>query len=349
MYTGREFLWRAFGLIVMAAAVLVFLRVAFPDPIGTWWSATPIGAWTDDVGSRFAHWLFQPGSPAISLAEATQRGVAYLTLQLTTGNLVSAVLGALGVGVFNLSYNWLRNWSIRRTCSAMLYSSAYRILTNIGVIYRGFTRNGKPYFDSLKTEPETKTLTLKNSEDVRAAMHRLKCEMETLQDFAIAYDYAIWRGLRFLTAKVRIRAMAVREALEVAVAEIEHSKDDNMNFRPARLGVSAAMAYGHDYLDLTDALYPVLSTTVELAERLEVGFVRSFFLWWWPGEGASLPASAPKLRESVRKYLIDWRHKYWKRQLRDSDSWDILWVASGGASSSRWSKEIQRIVSDAGI
>lgn len=349
MYTTREFIWRALGYSMLAMALLVLLRVVLGDQIDSWWSVVPMSAQLDSFGSRVAQWLFQPGSPLAPVMDAAQRGVAYIRMQLTTGNLVSAVLGALGVGVFNLSYNWLRNWSIRRTCSAMLYSLAYRILTNIGVIYRGFTRNGQPYFESFKTEAETKTLTLKNSEDVRAAMHRLKCEMETLQDFAIAYDYAIWRGLRFLTAKVRIRAMAVREALEVAVAELEHSKDDNINFRPARLGVSAAMAYGHDHLDLTDALYPVLSTTVELAERLEVGFVRSFFLWWWPGEGASLPASAPKLRESVRKYLIGWRHKYWKRQLKDSDSWDVLWVASGETASSPWTNEIQRMLRTAGI
>jgi hypothetical protein len=347
MYAAREFLWRTFSYVVLAAAALVLARVIFADQIGTWWSATQFGTRIDNIGSQVASWLFQPGSPAVTLAEATQSGVAYVTKQLTTGNLVSAVLGALGVGAFNLIYNWWRNRSIRRMCSAMLYSSGLRIFSNIGLLYRSFTQDGKPYLTA--TEPPKDDLSAPNTEHVRAALHRLKNEMDALQDFAIAYDYAIWRGLRFRTATVRIKALAVREALEVATAEFDRSaQGKQINFFDGYLGVKAVTLDGYRSLFLTDAVFPVLATAVDLAERLEVGFIRSFLLRWWPAKGASMPPSDTVRKEvsELVKYLHNRADKNRRRASAGERVWDTWWIASSAEKPlSGWSPSVREILS----
>lgn len=321
-------IFRAFSYILLAIALFTLARAILPGIFIDMIADTAFGRFVDQIGQYLQDTLLREGTPLVRLLGVADSGVGYLRATITSTNLLSAALGAVGVGIFNIGYNWLRNLGIRRTCSAMLYSSGLRIRFNVGIIYSSFTRNGKPFRDSLDGSA-TKTLVLNNNKDVRAALHRLRCEMETLQDFAIAYDYAIWRGLRHLTAKVRIRSMAVREALEVVVAELELSKEgENLDFRPARLGVKAATTDGYDALDLTDALSPVLNVSIELAECLEVGFVRSFFLWWWPASGSSLPKGAPKLRAQVRELLIKWRHTYWQREAADKDSWETWWVAA---------------------
>jgi hypothetical protein len=346
MYAARALLWRTFSIVVLATAFLVLVRVVFADQFGSWWSASSLGRLIDSLGVQVANWLFQAGSPAVVFMEAAQSGVDYAKRQLTTGNLVSAVLGAIGVGAFNLIYNWLRNRSIRRMCSAMLYSSGLRIFNNIGVLYRSFSQDGKPYLST--SEPPKSDLSAPNTQEVRASLHRLKNEMDALQDFAIAYDYAIWRGLRFLTASVRIRALAVREALEVTTAEFDRGQQGaRINFFNSDLGVKAVTQDGYRSLLLTDALFPVLATAVDLAERLEVGFVRSLLLRWWPARGSSLPPS-DKVRSEVAA-LVKFNHersnRNRRRALANERVWDTWWIASGSDRPlSDWSPGVREII-----
>src|SRR5262249_51352027 len=113
------------GFAVIVAPLFVLSRVVFPEAFGIW-AETIVGRLFDQAGAAVVQTLFGPGAPFAPLMEATDRFVGFVRVQLTTGNLVSAILGALGVGVFNLLYNWWRNRSIRRMCSAMLYSAGYR-------------------------------------------------------------------------------------------------------------------------------------------------------------------------------------------------------------------------------
>lgn len=323
----RTIAGRITTVLALSIAIFTLLRVVFPDAFAFWANSAP-GQYADAFGTWLVRWLLQEGSPLVPIMDIFQRGVNYVDKEFTTGNLLSAILGALGVGGFNLFYNWLRNLSIRRMCSAMLYFAAWRIVLNTRFLYQGVATEQNP-------KPGTRAReALHNTSLVRSALHRTKSELETLQDFAIAYDYAIWRGLRFWTARLRMRSMAVREAFEVIIGELAMKKDGDLLLEYNNgviVGVHAGLANSEkeiSYLDPIDAAMPVVTTALDLAERLEVGFLRSFFLNVWPATASTI--SAPALRAKVRTTLIKWHRD--QQQDKNQELWDRQWVASVGQS-----------------
>ena len=159
-----------------------------------------IGRFIDDFSSV----AFGGKPPGAATAEAV---VAWINAFATDlGSIKRAQLIAAGLGAFifaavGIAINLWRNRKIQLMCSAQLYVTAIKLFANGATLHKAFEE---------KTDEHGKRkFTLHVDNEVRAAMHRLRSELELVQDFTVAYDYTFWPRLRESTARLRMQSMGL--------------------------------------------------------------------------------------------------------------------------------------------
>lgn len=232
--------------------------------------------------------------------------------------LIAAGLGAAALGILSLVHNWWRNIRIREMCSAQLYITAVKLDFHALVVWNAHRVNGMTvdaFQDSGQTE--VKTLTLAVDDDVRAALHRLSSELNLLQEFSIAYDYAFWRTLRVVAARTRMRAQSAKEAIEVIMSELDRKHDlEEASIREPRYLVHALKGEGMSAIMIPLALQDIVKEVLRFGEKLELGWLRQS----WRGKGKSLPKTASKFRAGIQQSL-EIARRHLEEQVESGEVW----------------------------
>lgn len=327
-------------LLIALPVIYVIVRVYWPeliasDPTVTWFLNTNFGRRIDNGVSEFAAWAFQNKEPGEATAEFLVAVLAavYVEVASTTfTEIVAGTIGAVAFGALSLLYNWWRNRPIRKMCSRELYVAALKIDENLGALWDAHRVNGKKLEEvKLHTDPAKVELTLKVNDDIRSGFHRLKSELESLRDFSIAYDYAFWRGLRTLAARMRMQASAAREAIEAIMAELDRDSTSEVNLIQQRFFGRIAHLDGLQFDPIPHVLADMIDTTIQFAGKLEWG--RS--LQWMPPVGwLSIPRRAAGLRDELRP-LLQRTRAYHRRHVKSGYD-DDIWLASANDHSSKF-------------
>jgi hypothetical protein len=241
--------------------------------------------------------LFGHQPPVEAAAGLLGGVVAFLYANIKLPQLLAASLGAGILAAFNGVSHLVTNRRIQKMCSAQLYVTAVKLASNREIVESAFQTVGAG---------ANRRVTLNVDDDVRAAMHRLRSELELIQDFSIAYDYAFWRRLRETSATLRMAAMSMREAIDVVMSEIDRMPEkaelDMMQQRYFALVVHS----DHDGITLlpfTTGVDKVITRALILAEKLELGWMFQRLR----GSISTLPVSLGSIRALVRKWLTQAR------------------------------------------
>jgi hypothetical protein len=137
-------------------------------------------------------------------------------------------------------------------------------------------------------------------------MHRLRSELELIQDFSIAYDYAFWRRLRENSATLRMAAMSMREAIDVVMSEIDRLPEEAEIDMTKQRYFALVVHSGHDGMTLmpfTAGIDMVITRALVLAEKLELGWLFQQL----EGSISTLPTSLSSIRALVKQWLAQAR------------------------------------------
>lgn len=252
-----------------------------------------VGSILNSAIDRFGALLFSGNEPFAATSQWLSGIGAYFATNIRPPQLVAGAFGAGLLAAINGALHIISNRSIQRMCSAQLYVTAVKLVVNLEEV-------GKGVRVSTGTAGQSVKLCVDN--DVRAAMHRLRSELELLQDFSIAYDYAFWRRLRQSSVTLRMMAMSIREAIDVIMTEIDRLPEQAEIDMSSQRYFAMVVHSGHDgmrYLQFETGIENVITRALVLAEKLELGWLFQSF----EGSIATLPPRLKSVRTLVRQWL----------------------------------------------
>jgi hypothetical protein len=301
-YTLRQQIRRLATAIVALAAIILLARLLAPELVALIPGAPALERTT--VGGSIAQLidairisLFGQQRPLLAVAALLTSMVTFVYTNIKIPQLLAASLGAGILAAFNGVSHLVTNRRIQKMCSAQLYVTAIKLVTNRMDVEKAFR---------VSDTGKNQKVILHVDNDVRAAMHRLRSELELIQDFSIAYDYAFWRRLRETSATLRMAAMSMREAIDVVMTEIDRLPDEADIDMSQQRYFALVVQSGHDGMSLlpfTIGVDKVITRALVLAEKLELGW----FFQHFEGSIATLPTGLKSIRALVKQWLAQAR------------------------------------------
>lgn len=319
-YWLRRFAFYAFLLALAFASARAFFRdIVLALPVFRDIEATGIGRLIGQVIDAIAAAAFGVYNNAalspdmVAWIDAMRRQWDYIVEQILSirlAQVIAPAAGALSVALIGVFHTLWTNRKIQRMCSGQLYVTALKLILNHANLAKAFTK---------KEVEGGVQVTLHVDDDVRAAMHRLRSELELIQDFSVAYDYAFWPKLRRTTAAVRMRAMSVREAIDVVMSEMDRMQtpEGDINMSTERY-YAVVVHSGYDRVTLlpfTNGIAMIIPEILMLGEKLEVGRILQWF--GVRGSAHSLPEGLENLKALVKGWL-----KQARKEVRENR---IIW------------------------